>query len=244
MKFRWRVFFIHISISCSLAILLLFLVFGFWYPSPMDVATGVTSVFIVVLICDLILGPVLTFIIANPEKRHLKWDIGGVIFIQLLALSYGLWIVEQGRPAWLVFAVDRFDLVQVYELNTPYRDVAQKQYRTRNWLGPQWVYARPPDNIEDRNKLTFEALMAGVDIPQRPDLYLPLEEGFEVIIQKSQPLSKLNMFNSTDQVIRILELYPAATDFLPMMSRAKPMTVLIDRNAKKIVAIVDLVPWE
>jgi hypothetical protein len=219
-------------------------VFKIWYPSPLDTATGVTTIFIIVLVCDLVLGPILTLIVASPAKRHLKLDIGIIVVIQTLALCYGLWVVEQGRPVWLVFAVDRFDLVQAYEVDTPYRDAAPAEYRVRNWFGPQWAFASPPEKIDERNKLTFEALIAGIDIPQRLDLYMPLQEGFAAIIQKSHPLNELNLFNSVEEVNRALKPYPHATDFLPMMSRAKPMTVLIDRNSARIVAVVDLVPWE
>lgn len=244
MSFRWRAFWVHLLICCTVALFLLVLVFKIWYPSPLDVATGVTTIFLIVLICDLILGPLLTLVIANPQKKHLKLDIGIVVLIQIFALCYGLWVVEQGRPVWLVFSVDRFDLVQAYEMDNPYRDTAPEEYRTSNWLGPRWVAARSPENIDERNKLTFEALIAGIDIPQRPDLYIPLEEGFEDIVKKARPLNELNLFNSASEVGDVLKRYPQATDFLPMMSRAKSLTVLIDRNSERIIAVVDLMPWE
>lgn len=244
MLFRVRAFLVHLAFCLVIAVLALMLVFYIWYPSPLDVATGVAKIFILLLICDIILGPVLTLIIANPEKKHLKWDISFIVIIQAAALIYGLLTVEGGRPVWLVFSVDRFDLVQSYELNNPYQSKASSDYSGKNWFGPRWVAARAPQDIEELNNLTFEALLAGLDIPQRPDLYVPLSDEFAMIIQKSRPLSELNLFNSADQVTHILKRHPAATDFLPMMSRAKPMTVLIDRNERQIVAVVDLVPWE
>lgn len=44
-----------------------------------------------------------------------------IILIQLSALSYGLYSIAQGRPVWLVYNVDRFELVrnnEIIETNT------------------------------------------------------------------------------------------------------------------------------
>lgn len=244
MIFRFRAFGVHLLISVFIASLCLLLVFKYWYPAPLDKATGVTKIFLILLLCDMILGPVLTLVVANPLKKNLKLDFAVIGLVQFAALVYGLWTVENGRPVWLVFSTDRFDLVQSYELDNPYREKANAQFQGKNWFGPKWVAARAPEGIEEQNTLTFEALFAGVDIPQRPDLYIELQVELEKIAEKSKPITELYKYNSADAVTQVLEEYPQAQAFLPMMSRANPATVLIDLERRKIVSIVDLVPWE
>jgi hypothetical protein len=244
MIFRLRAFGIHLLISVVIALLCLVLVFHYWYPAPLDKATGVTKIFLILLVCDMILGPVLTLIAADQLKKSLKMDLAVIGLVQLTALFYGLWTVEKGRPVWLVFSVDRFDLVQSYELDNPYREKTSTHFQSKNWFGPQWVAALAPTGIEEKNNLTFEALIAGIDIPQRPDLYVELNSQMQVLVEKSKPISDLKKYNSVDLVAQVLRGYPQATAFLPMMSKVNPVTVLINREERAIVAIVDLVPWE
>lgn len=244
MKFRIRAFLLHLLISLVVAVASLVLVFKIWYPDPLDIATGVTKIFVILLISDVILGPVLTFIVADNRKKTLKFDLSAIAVLQIAALSYGMWTVEAGRPVWLVFSVDRFDLVQSHELDNPYREKALPQYQGKNWSGPQWVAARLPSDVEDLNTLTFEALMAGVDVPQRPDLYVELAEEMPTILDKALPLSDLRKFNADYDIDNLINTYPAADVYLPMMSRAKQMTVLIDSKQSKIISVVDLMPWE
>ncbi len=244
MKFRIKALLLHLLISLTVAATCLVLVFQIWYPAPLDIATGVTKIFLILLVCDVILGPVLTFVVANPRKKHLKIDFALIGLVQISALIYGLWTVEAGRPVWLVFSIDRFDLVQSYELDNPYREQADAQFSRRNWFGPKWVAARLPEDVEQLNNLTFEALIAGVDVPQRPDLYVKLNDEFDTIISKARPLSELKKYNSVELVNSFLRVHPQADAFLPLMSRAKQMTVLIDSRSEKIISIVDLIPWE
>ena len=244
MIFRLRAFGLHLLICAIIALLCLVLVFYYWYPAPLDKATGVTKIFLILLVCDMILGPVLTLIVANSLKKNLKIDLTIIGLVQLSALIYGLWTVELGRPVWLVFSVDRFDLVQSYELDNPYREQASTHFQSKNWFGPKWAAARAPEGIEEQNNLTFEALIAGIDIPQRPDLYVELKAEMQALLEKSRPVSDLNKYNSADLVSQVLKEYPQATAFLPMMSKVNPVTVLINREKRAIVAIVDLVPWE
>ena len=68
MIFRIRAFSFHLLISLVVGVVSLILVFQIWYPTPLDIATGVTKIFVILLVCDVILGPVLTFVVASPGK--------------------------------------------------------------------------------------------------------------------------------------------------------------------------------
>ena len=75
MKDKIKAFSIHLLLSSILALICLFLMFFVWYPSPLIQATGVGKLFLMMLAIDLILGPILTFIIYqknHPEKIRKK----------------------------------------------------------------------------------------------------------------------------------------------------------------------------
>ena len=111
LKNRFYAFGLHILFSFLLLILALLLVFKLWYPAPLDQAMGVTEIFWFILGVDLILGPLLTFVVFNPKKKELKRDLIIILIIQIAAYIYGLYTVAQGRPVWQVFVVDDIELV-------------------------------------------------------------------------------------------------------------------------------------
>lgn len=242
MSFRLRGFLWHLSASVLLALLSIMVVFYFWYPSPLHLAVGVTSIFLILLTVDVIMGPLLTLLVCKEGKKTLKFDLTIIVLLQLSAFGYGLYTVAQGRPVWLVFNVDRFDLVQAYQVVDSYRAVAKPEYKNFSLLGPKVVAARKPLDVEAQNTLIFES-MGGVDMPVRPDLYVPYEDELELVRLKALPLINLKKYNSQDQVDNVLDDWPDADAFLPMMSNVRPMTVLIKRDTGSILAIVPLNPW-
>lgn len=241
---RIRAFLIHLSASVSLALASMAVIFLAWYPSPLAKAVGVTDIFLIVLGVDVVIGPLLTFVVYKVGKRSLRFDLATIVCIQLAAFAYGFGTVAEGRPAWLVFSADRFDLVQAYQIDVRKQDLATPEYRTPPWTGAKWAYALRPDDPEQRQTILFEALIAGVDLAQRPDLYKPLADAADELRKRAQPLADLKQYNPPAEVERILAQWPEADAFLPMMARVHPVTVLINRESAQVIAIVDLNPWE
>ncbi len=244
MKAKFKAFLIHFSGSLLLALAALALVYGLWYPAPLAAAVGVTAIFLIILGVDVCIGPLLTFVVYRPGKKTLRFDLAVIIALQLAAFAYGLWTVAQGRPAWLVFNVDRFDLVRALNLDDRFPDKTAPEYRHAPWLGPRWVAAPMPTDVEARNQLLFEATMAGIDLPQRPDLYRPLAGEAAALRAKAQPLDTLLQFNPASALAAVKARWPQADAWLPLMSNVQPMVVLLKKDSAEVVAVVDLRPWE
>lgn len=241
---RVRAGLIHLSVSALVALLAVVVVFLVWYPQPLHRAVGVTEIFFIVLGVDVVLGPLLTTVVYKPGKKSLRFDLTTIALLQLSAFGYGIWTVAEGRPAWLVFSADRFDLVQAYQIDLRKQGEANPEYRSAPWSGPQWVSARAPSSSEKRQTILFEAMVAGVDVPQRPELYRPLETEAEAIRQRAHSLDELRRYNAVPDVEAVLNRWSQANAYLPMMARMQPMTVLIDKDSAKVIAVVDLNPWQ
>lgn len=158
-------------------------------------------------------------------------------------MAYGVYTVAEGRPAWLVFSVDRFELVRVNEIDNRSSTNALPEYQKPVWTGPQWAAAIAPFHSEANSNLLFEALFTGVDIAQRPELFQPLITQKENLKKRSQPLSKLELFNSSDHLEATLAKYPKANSWLPLKAVNQDMVVLLDDGTVEVVAVVDLRPW-
>lgn len=234
----------HGLASAGVALFSLWLVFYVWYPSPLASATGVDHLYGLMLLVDAALGPLLTFIVYRPGKRTLKFDLAVIALLQGAALVYGLHTVYTGRPAWLVYNVDRFDLVRVTDLDLRSVNQAKAIYRHPSKMGPQWVHAPLPLDIQQRNQYLFEEVMAGIAPSQRPQLYQPLATAAAAMQKRALPIEQLKKFNSSEAVEKILKSYPQANAYLPLKANSKDMTVLIVRQSNPtIVSIVDLRPW-
>ncbi len=243
MKSRILVFFVHLVISTIVALLAMFLVFKIWYPAPLHQLMGVEEIFYLVVGINVGIGPILTFIVYKPAKPSLWFDLTIIALLQISALGYGLWTVYQGRPVWIVYNVDRFDVVRALDLDTRRWQKTPMAYRTHSWFGPEWVYAASPDDTEGRNTLTLESVFAGIDLPQRPDLYQPLENAGAKLQQHTLPLEMLAQHNLAEDVERLKQRWPEADAYIPLMYRESSATVLINTESAEVVGISPLQPW-
>lgn len=242
-SFRFRAALIHFFACALVALMALMLVFKLWYPEPLYKAAGVVRVFVMMLAVDMVLGPMLTFIVCKQGKRTLVLDLLVIVILQLSALGYGLWTVAQGRPAWLVFGVDRFDMVRVVDLDPKAMESAEAKFRSPPLFGPKWAVAIPPADVAARNKMLFDSLRGGHDLTQRPDLYHSFESESEVVKMRLHQLDELEKYNSRVQTMAFLAKWPQADSWLPLMASAEPMVVLLNKEKMEILAVVDLRPW-
>ena len=72
MNKRIKFFLTHLSISFLIALLVNGLVFFIWYPSPLATAVGVTHIFLMLLVIDVILGPFLGLLVYKEAQIQIS----------------------------------------------------------------------------------------------------------------------------------------------------------------------------
>ena len=241
---RIKFFLVHIITSVIIAFLLTLLVFFIWYPSPLAIAVGVTHIFLMLLVIDVILGPLLGLLVYKEGKKTLKFDLSVIILIQIAALCYGVFSIEQGRPAWLVYNVDRFELVRKNELINTNIQQARPQFQQPSWFKPQYVATEFAKDIQQRNDEMFAEVLGGISIAQRPERYVELTQAKTQIQQRALPLVELQQYNPKTDVEKTLAEYPKADAWLPLKANAVDMVVLVNKESASIIKIVDLRPWQ
>lgn len=244
MSKRLKFFLSHLSLSFLIAILVIGLVFFIWYPSPLATAVGVTHIFLMLLVIDVILGPLLGLLVYKEGKKTLKFDLSVIILIQIAALCYGVYSIEQGRPAWLVYNVDRFELVRKNELVDTNIQQAQPQFQKPSWFKPQYVATEFAKDTQQRNDEMFAEVLGGISIAQRPERYVELTQAKNQIQQRALPLKELEQYNPKTEVKKTLAKYPKANAWLPLKANAIDMVVLVNKESASIIKIVDLRPWK
>lgn len=243
MSKRLKFFFGHLSSSICVALIIVSLVFFVWYPTPLATAVGVTHIFLMMLIIDVIVGPILGLLVYQEGKKTLKFDLGVIIVLQISALCYGIYSIEQGRPIWIAYNVDRFELVRKNEVITDHIQQAQLQFQQPSWFKPQYIAVELAKDVQQHNNDMFTEVLGGISIAQRPERYIELAQAKTQIQQRALPLAELEQYNSKIAVEKTLIKYPNADAWLPLKATAIDMVVLVNKETTCIVKIVDLRPW-
>lgn len=246
---RYQAFGVHLLVSVVVAFFSSALVFLVWYPGFLPYATGVTSIFVLLVAVDVILGPCITLVIFNPLKKELKRDLAIILLLQITALLYGMHAVFVARPVYFVFNVDRFDLVFANDLTSEKLDsVSTADFRSIPWFGPKVIGARAPDDKKKRNEIMFGALAGGDDLPQMPQYYVPYLELQRTAAERAQSLSELKKLNldKAGAVDALLKKYTAQNievGFVPFKGKVNDLSVLLDKKTGSVLEVTDLQPW-
>ena len=204
MRFRLQAFGLHLAGSATALSLVLGALWVGWYRWPGWYLASALHVVGIVVLVDLVLGPTLTLIVANPGKprAELVRDIAIIVTVQLIALVYGAATLWQGRPLYYTFSVDRLELVQASDLEAEDVEVARRENPALApwWYSrPQWIWAPLPENPEEANKIVTGAVMGGPDVIQMPRYFRPWEQGLPQLRTKLRKIDDLPNFARTEK---------------------------------------------
>lgn len=234
---------VHLGFSVLLLGLALFMVFGIWYPAPLDYAAGVNNIYWMLLSIDLILGPLLTFVVFKHDRKKFIFDMVIIIAIQLSAYFYGLNTMYQGRPAWLVYVIDDFELIRPVDIADQDWKTIPDKFALQFLKGPQWIGANYSSNSAVMKKQKEDELFEGISLAQKPVSYVLLGEKFDQIQKSKHKLSELNHYNRPEKVQGYLRNYPSADSYIPVKGIDVDITALMDRE-NRFVGAVPLTPWK
>ncbi len=237
---------IHLSISLIVTAAVFAAMISLWYPWPVFLAAGAPELLLLVSVCDVVLGPALTFVAFRPGKKGLKFDLAVIAILQLAALGYGVHTVHVARPVFNVFAVDRFELVSEADIEAEQLSRAAPAYRVLSQTGPRLVAARPPTDAQARSTLLMASATQGIDLRHLPQHYVDYAEVRVSGLAKSLPLSRLDEYNEPARVASVLAPFgrsPESLRYYPLRGVKRDLTVIVDGKSGDILGTVNLAPW-
>ena len=237
----------HLALSFVVALLSAALVFGLFYPPPFRAMLGVGAIFLLVLAVDVVCGPLLTFVLADPKKsRRERWiDFSLVGLIQMLALAYGLHSVWTARPVAIVFAVDQLVVVTANEIDAADLPNAPPRMRRLPAFGVVKAGTRRATNSDERMD-SLERELAGQPPATRPSWWIPWHRQLDEVRLSAKPLTELIARRPRDaQVLRDAAnkagADPSVLVYLPLTNaKVKDWVALLDADLNiKAYAQVD-----
>ncbi|QQZ29861.1 hypothetical protein HMY34_14445 [Thiothrix subterranea] len=229
-----------IVVSCFAGFALLI-----WYPSPFLQISGILSILLILVSVDLILGPLLTFIIYRPKKPKLAMDLAFIGIVQIAALGYGMYTIHQGHPAYIAYTVDRFTLINIADVNP--LDAKHTDLQASGWWKPITVYSQPPTDPSEKERLIFEVLEGKPDIDARPEYYEPFDKFANKVMQKGLTAQQLSSTPESNQKLEVFIAKHGKTTndyaYLPLVGKEKDVLWVWDKATEQPVGTLDIDPW-
>lgn len=179
---------LHLLISASVLLVFLCVVYLIWYPGPLNRLHSTFDVIKLVIAVDLVLGPLLTFIVFDLKKssRELARDVSVIVLVQVVALGWGMHITFKMRPAYVVFYGGTMYSVARDDIKTFAPD--DQSELPGPWQKPDYVFV-PSMSSEDAIQHFADMLTQGVpDVMYQTDRYLPFAEHADEILGKAMDI--------------------------------------------------------
>lgn len=246
---RWEAAGLHLVVTLLPAVLAASLIFGVWYPPPYSVAAGADRLALLLIGGGLLPGPLLLLIVYRHAKKGMAFDIAFIAAAQLAALAYGLMMIAQARPAFIVVSKGMTFLTMAGSIDdADLADGRAAAFRSRSWTGPVQVAAPPPKDAQARDAL-IESGLAGKDIDELPAHYQPMDSAGAQLIADSAPYRLLTEHSATRAQA---QSFAASVDiriddlrFQPLRGRDpdRDMTIVYAVGQLRPVGVINVDPW-
>ncbi|WP_299874341.1 hypothetical protein [uncultured Cocleimonas sp.] len=238
------------NLYISQAIIFVFLIFAYfsWFPHSFTQLGGFYKTAWMLIFVDLVLGPLLVFLVYKENKKYLKFDINVLLSIQLIAFIFGAYSLFLKHPAYAVFSIDRFVLTNVSNIYP--RPSWSEQLNSYFFSSPNFVVANLPKEIKEHNDLMLDVVFKGQpDIDSRPKYFTPLNQHAKTVMEKGINIYHLISNNQAEQKLRMFsKKHNGNIDdyaYFPMSGNNKKDVIwAFDRKTAKPVGIIDINPWK
>lgn len=247
LKNKALAFLVHLIISIIIVSLIIISIIYFWYPLDYLGITSFKEIALLIISIDLIMGPVLTFVVFNPHKKSLKFDLTVIVALQVSALAYGSYFLYQGHPVFVTYAAGSFTLVNA-QLAKPEKAL-YSEYKSINKLSSaNLAYAQMPKDKKVYDQLLDESMSGGADLEERTDLYKPYKQHITDIVANSLDTVKLFSDQQSNNEISLFKKdYGDSINkfaFLPLEGSTNDAIIVLDKKSADFVTTISVDPWK
>lgn len=188
---------VHLCMSIVVFVYLAYQIYYHWYPQPYFEIDGGWQGIRLIGAVDLVLGPLITFLIFDLRKprRDILFDLVTILVIQFGALAYGIYVTYNQRPVAIVL-IDEYVVPATMEHYGGKLGSARELHAYSDER-PPIIYAELPLNKESLAKINRIKIEQKVLEHAQTDLYRSPEE-MKAILQQHQPrvLSLLDEYDA------------------------------------------------
>lgn len=241
---RQKAILIHAGIGSALLLILLAVVFYLWYPAPyFNIAGNKRVLYVLAGIC-LLGAPLLTWVVFKPGKKGLVFDLWVIAALQAAALGFNTWVLWSQKPAYMVFAVDRFNLLPAGQVDG--QSIIDPRFLDVPLRGPLLLVATMPTDPAEYQKLLQETFFEGKeDIHWRSEYWTLYSEDYLQAVHRAASAHLLSDAHADyrQAISAVFDSSGLAEDellFVPVTGREKDHAVLIRKSDGSVVDAIAL----
>ncbi len=233
----------HFLVSLTIFTVVVLVLRNFWYPTPYFDASGGWQGLTIVAGIDLVLGPLLTFVVFNTKKskRELVTDLSIIIIFQFAALAWGIHTIYQQRPVAVVFWENEFLSVPASALSN--QDISTEILKPFGNQNPVLIYAEKPTTVEGLKKMTEIVIIQQLPPHHQVNLYQPFAphfndiKSFQVSIDEIITHNK-QMKNGLEEILATRQSKIDDYEYYPLKSKYRNIILIFTHNGKLVEHLV------
>jgi len=245
---RSRAALLHIVLNLLLLSVCAGLALYLWYPHPFRHLPDSGRFSLLLIASAAIVLPALTWLVNKPGKsgRALAFDLVLIGLIQVAAMTWGAYTMYLARPYFMVFAVDRFEILSRRDVTYP---VTNPAFLDKPLTGPLILFANMPSDTEQFQKLLREVMFEGKpDLPFRPEFWSAYAERQHLVLQVARPLSNLRRARPAaaadiDALVQDNGGEIGGLQYIPGMIGHGNFTVVVEAKSGAIRGYLGTDPW-
>jgi hypothetical protein len=243
---RWKAAGLHLSISLLIGTIAFCLLYFVYYPQPFFVAAGADVLVLILLGVDVALGPLLTLAVFKSGKWGMKFDLIVIAVLQGVALCYGLFVMWNARPVFIVAAVDRFEIVYSGQISLAnFKNAEFSQFSREPKWGPLFATLRSPKPGAEQSEI-MDAIFSGSDTKNFPRYFLPFtKENTKSFFERAIKINDLPI-GAKIAVAQYSNSQNLRGNFaaFPIMGHNSDQTALIDADSQTLIAVLPVSAWD
>ncbi len=238
----------HLGISALVAAAIFAVMLLLWYPSPWFRAAGGGTLLLLLVGVDVVLGPLLTFVVFDPTKKSLVYDLAVIVMLQVAALIYGVHVMASSRPAFVVYLKGSFEVVPAQDVRIKTADeIKLPEFQSIPLTGPKLAAVRIPVDPGLQLQIAMEAATGGADFTVYPRFYIPYATASREAASRGEPLPKLAAMSAenAEAVGKLVSSSGKPVDslvYLPLRTRIAEMSIVLGKNEGDVVGVLDVYP--
>ncbi|MGV6827247.1 MAG: hypothetical protein ACWA5Q_09735 [bacterium] len=223
----------HFGISLIIFFIIVPFIYYAWYPQPYFAEAGGWQGVRILAAVDLILGPVLTFVIFNPDKakKLLYIDYSFIALAQLIALAWGIHAIHSQRPVAVVYHGGFFEPVIAESLRI--QEFNASKLTSMSDESPPLLISRKNLDAQEEASIIPWQIIHGIAQWELGFLMEPIVDNFEDLEDQKQNLTA-NQLEKLQHITAAREPDIQDSKVVRFLGRYGSSYLVISRNGRLI----------
>ena len=224
---------VHFCLSLLIFSVILYFVLFEWYPEPFFTAQGGWQGIRLMILVQLVLGPLLTFIVFDhlKQRKAIVLDLSVIAVVQVIALILGGYQVYTQRPIALVFWHDAFYTVTSDDYSI--QGIENPDFSNFSQHVPPLIYSRPLSTLielEHFNQLTEKSIPVYAHV----SLYEKIDDHLDSIFLHGVDIKEVMSKNASmkSQLEKIIHGNVSDYNYIALKAKFRNMILILDKNGK------------